>query len=321
MLIALAQILAGFVLLVWAADRLITGASALARNLGVSPLMVGLTIVGFGTSAPELVVSAMAALRGSPSLAVGNAIGSNIANIGLILGLTAMIYPLRVEPTAMKREMPVLGMAMVLTLALMWNLTLSRFDGATLLVSLVLVMCGVTLLGLRRGKQDPVVESLAAGIPGRMSSMHAGLWVLFGLTLLPLSSHVMVTGAVTLATLIGVSEAVVGLTIVAFGTSLPELAAALISAVKKEDDIAIGNIIGSNLFNLLGVLGIAAVLHPMVIERFLLYRDLSVMFLITVVLVLLIWRRGGTRDIGRASGAVLFLMFASYIGLVVWQAL
>lgn len=319
MLIALAQILAGFVLLVWAADRLITGASALARNLGVSPLMVGLTIVGFGTSAPEMVVSAMAALRGSPSLAIGNAIGSNIANVGLILGLTAMIYPLRVEPAAMKREIPVLGAAMVLTLVLMWDLSLGRVDGVVLLASLAFVMCGVILLGLRRGRHDPVVKSLAAGVPDHMSNMHAGLWVLFGLTLLPLSSHVLVTGAVNLATMLGISEAVIGLTIVAFGTSLPELAAALISAFKREDDIAIGNIIGSNLFNLLGVLGIAALLHPMVIEPFLLYRDLSVMFLITAALLLMIWRPGGARDIGRANGVLLFIMFAAYIALVVWQ--
>lgn len=320
MLIALAQILAGFVLLVWAADRLITGASALARNLGVSPLMVGLTIVGFGTSAPEMVVSAMAALRGSPSLAIGNAIGSNIANVGLILGLTALIYPLRVEPAAMKREIPVLGVAMVLTLVLMWDLSLGRFDGVVLLVSLALVMCGVIVLGLRRGRHDPVVKSLAAGVPDRMSNIHAGLWVLFGLTLLPLSSHVLVTGAVNLATMLGISEAVIGLTIVAFGTSLPELAAAMVSAFRREDDIAIGNIIGSNLFNLLGVLGIAALLHPMVIEPFLLYRDLSVMFLITAALLLMIWRPGGGRDIGRASGVLLFVMFAAYIAVVVWQS-
>lgn len=320
MLVALAQIIAGFILLVWAADRLVTGASAMARNLGVSPLMIGLTIVGFGTSAPEMVVSAMAALRGNPSLAIGNAIGSNIANIGLILGLTALIWPLRVEATTLRREFPVLGVAMLITVALMWNLAFSRIDGAILAGCLVLVIAGMIVIGLRAGRQDPMVESLAAEVPERMPSARAGMWIVFGLALLPLSSHVLVSGSISLATLLGISEAVIGLTIVAFGTSLPELAAALVSAFKKEDDIAIGNIIGSNLFNLLGVLGIAALLHPMTIEPFLLYRDVSMMFLITAVLLVLIWRPHGARSISRASGGFLFALFAGYIALIAWQS-
>lgn len=322
MLLALLKILAGFVLLVWAADRLVAGASALARIAGVSPLVVGLTVVGFGTSAPEMVVSAMASLQGNPSLALGNAIGSNISNMALILGLTALVYPLRVESTALKREFPVLGVIMTLALILMWDLALDRGDGLVLALGLVALLAGMVWLGMRRGvENDPLAQTLAQEIPTGISPLAAAGWTLLGLVLLPLSSHILVEGAVSLATMLGVSDAVIGLTIVAIGTSLPELAAAMASAIKKEDDLAIGNIIGSNMFNLLGVLGIAALIEPMTIEPELLYRDTAVMFVITALLFLLAFRPGGPGRISRAGGGVLFACFAAYMSLVAWQSL
>ncbi len=310
--IALLELAAGFTLLIWAADRLVTGASALARNLGVSPLVVGLTIVGFGTSAPEMLVSAMASMRGNPSLAIGNAIGSNIANVGLILGLPAMIYPLKVERITMKREFPVLGLIMLLTLGLMWNLNLSRVDGLVLAAALLLLVGGMVALGLTRGESDPLAASLTEEVPDGISTCSAIGWTLLGLVLLPLSAHILVNGAVTLALIVGVSEAVVGLTIVALGTSLPELAAAASSALKKEDDLAIGNILGSNMFNLLGGLGIAALLHPMQIDAILLHRDVTVMFVLTLLLFILLWRRKGPGLISRPAAMLLFTGFIVY---------
>ncbi|WP_376697105.1 calcium/sodium antiporter [Wenzhouxiangella sp. EGI_FJ10305] len=318
--IAVLQLLAGFVLLIWAADRLVAGASACARNFGVSTLIVGLTIVGFGTSAPEMIVSAMASLEGKPSLAIGNALGSNIANIGLILGLTALIYPLRVESATIKREVPVLAVIMLLTLFLMWDLQFSRGDGIILLIGLAALIGGMVMLGLKSGGEDPMSIALAEEVPTGMPTRTAVLWTLVGLVLLPLSAHVLVKGAVTLALLAGVSEAVIGLTVVALGTSLPELAAAAASAYKREDDLAIGNILGSNMFNLLGVLGIAAVIHPMIIEPVLLNRDLLVMFAISALLLLMAWRRKGHGLINRPAALVLFAGYLGYQTWVIWEA-
>ncbi len=319
-MIALLELGAGFILLVWAADRLVSGASALARNVGISPLIVGLTIVGFGTSAPEMVVSAMSSLRGNPSLAIGNAIGSNIANVGLILGLTAMIYPLRVERVTLKREFPILGLIMLIALGLMGNLHLSRMDGLVLACGLLLLVAGMVALGMARGQNDPLTSSLTENVPDGMQTPRAVFWILIGLFMLPLSAHILVNGAVTLALIAGVSEIVVGLTVVALGTSLPELAAAAASALLKKDDLAIGNILGSNMFNLLGVLGIAALVHPLPIDPVLLYRDVSVMFALTLGLFILVWRRRGPGLITRPAAVILFLSFLVYQAVVIGTA-
>jgi cation:H+ antiporter len=318
--IALLELAAGFTLLIWAAGRLVTGASGLARNLGISPLIIGLTIVGFGTSAPEMLVSAMASIRGNPSLAIGNALGSNIANVGLILGLTAMLYPLRVERITLKREFPVLGVIMLITLALMWDLQFSRLDGIVLAGSLMLLVGGMVYVGVTRGQSDPLAASLTEEVPEAMSTRAAVGWTLIGLVLLPLSAHILVNGAVTLALVVGVSEAVIGLTIVALGTSLPELAAAAASVLKKEDDLAIGNILGSNMFNLLGVLGIAALVHPMTIESILLHRDFVVMCAMTIALFVFALRRRGPGLISRPAAGVLFVSFIVYQITVIYQA-
>jgi len=319
MLTAIIQLVAGFLLMVWGADRLVAGASALARNLGVSPLVIGLTIIGFGTSAPELVVSAVATLQGNSGLAVGNALGSNIANMGLVLGATALIYPLRLESTALKREYPMLLLIMLVCFLMGLDGLYSHTEGWILLVSLLVVVIWIIHIGLRRPPSDPLAEEFEAEIPKDTPTKVAIFWLIVGLVVLPVSSKFLVDGAVTIAHILGVTDVVIGLTIVAFGTSLPELATAITAALRKEDDLAIGNIIGSNIFNLLGVLGIAAVLRPVEIYPIILARDYPAMFLITGVLYLLASDFRGPGRIGRRSGTVLLTMFIGYIVLV-WMS-
>jgi cation:H+ antiporter len=318
MLIPIAQIVGGFILLVWGADRLVAGASATARNLGVSPLIIGLTIVAFGTSAPELVVSAVAASRGNPGLAVGNAIGSNIANIGLILGITAIVYPLRVESETLKREYPLLMLIMIGSFILAADLNYSRTEGWLLLTGLAALVIWMVQYGMRRGPGDPLAEEFAAEIPSDMPSRVAVTWMIVGLIILPLSSRFLVEGAITIAREMQVSEAVIGLTIVAFGTSLPELAAALTSALREEDDLAIGNIIGSNMFNILGVLGIAATIQPVAVEELMLRQDFPVMFLLTVLLFFMAYGIHGPGRISRKSGILLLTIYSTY-QVMIWM--
>ena len=316
MLISVAQLIGGFILLVWGADRLVAGASALARNLGVSPLIIGLTIVAFGTSAPELVVSGVAAYRGNPGLAVGNAIGSNIANIGLILGLTAIIYPLRIESETLKREYPVLMLIMVAAFIMAADQVLNKTEGWLLLAGLVALIIWMVQFGLRRGTDDPLAEEFEAEIPRDMPTLHAVLWLMVGLVVLPLSSTFLVEGAIFIARSLHVSEAVIGLTIIALGTSLPELAAALTSALREEDDLAIGNVIGSNMFNILGVLGIAAVISPVEVDFLMLKQDFPVMFLFTMLLFFMAYGIQGPGRISRKSGFLLLSLFLSYQVLI-----
>lgn len=317
MLIAIVQLVGGFVLLVWGADRLIAGASALARNVGISPLIIGLTIVAIGTSAPELVVSAVAAYRGNPELAVGNAIGSNIANIGLILGVTALVYPLRVESETLKREYPLLMFIMVTSFILAADLMYTRAEGWLMVAGLAALLAWMVQLGVRRGDSDPLALEFAAEIPTGMPTKTALVWLTVGLVVLPLSSSFLVEGAITVARALEVSEAVIGLTIVALGTSLPELAAAVTSALRREDDLAIGNIIGSNMFNILGVLGIAATIKPVAVDPIMLRQDFPVMFVFTVLLFFMAYGFRGPGRIRRRSGALLLTMYIAY-QILVW---
>lgn len=321
LLIAGVQLAAGFVLLIWAADRLVAGSSALAVHFGISPLVIGITLVGFGTSAPEMVVSAIASLEGNPSLAIGNALGSNTANIGLILGLTAIIYPLSIQRSTMRREFPALLIVMAITAIMMLNLAFSRFEGIVLLVGLVGLIWFMVIYSKQLPTEEHQLEHLTEEIPVAMKNSTAVIWTLVGITVLPVAAHILVTGAVSLATIVGVSEAVIGLTVVALGTSLPELAAAAASALKKEDDLAIGNILGSNIFNLLGVLGISAFIAPMAIEPDLVRRDLLVMFIMTGLLAMLVWRRTGVGKVTRSSGAVLLVFFIAYQAWIIHSAL
>lgn len=319
MLTAIIQLVAGFLLLVWGADRLVAGASAFARNLGVSPLVIGLTIIGFGTSAPELVVSAVATLKGNAGLAVGNAIGSNIANMGLVLGATALIYPLRLESTALKREYPLLLLIMLVCFLMALNGTFETWEGWFLLGSLVAVVIWIVRVGMRRPPSDPLAEEFEAEIPKDMPTKTAIIWLTVGMIILPVSSQFLVEGAITIARILDVSDVVIGLTIVALGTSLPEFATAVTAALRKEDDLAIGNIIGSNIFNLLGVLGIAAALRPVEVMPIILARDFPAMFLVTGALYLMASDFRGPGQIGRRAGGILLAMFIGYF-IMVWMS-
>ncbi len=234
MLANILLVIAGLVLLIWGADRFVHGAAATARNLGVAPLMIGLTVVAFATSAPEILVSVVAALQGEPGLAFGNAIGSNIVNIGLVLGMTAMIRPIRLESATLRREMPALLAVTLLTVSLFLDTFLSRIDGIVMLTGLVIVMVWLARLGLRSAANDPIAMDYEAEIPSDVSMTMAIVWLIVGLGTLLVGAELLVDGAIGIAKMMGVSEVVIGITIVAFGTSLPELAVSLASALKGE---------------------------------------------------------------------------------------
>ena len=314
MLLAIGSIILGFVLLIWGADRFVIGAAALARNLGVSPLLIGLTIVGFGTSAPELLVSAMASLEGTPGLAIGNAIGSNITNIGLIIGVSALVSPLIVRSDALRREFPLLLAASGGAYLLMLDGALDRVDGALLLAGLVATLLAIVHIGRQRALSDPLEKEFEDEIPTGLSTFAAVAWLTVGLVVLLASSRMLVWGAVNIATLFGVSDLIIGLTIVAVGTSLPELAASVMSTLKGEDDIAVGNVVGSNIYNILGVLCLPGLLAPGPVDAMLLSRDLPVMLALTVALLVMSWGRKGDGRINRLEGAILLACFAAYQG-------
>jgi cation:H+ antiporter len=314
-------IVAGFALLVWGADRFVTGASATARNLGVSPLVIGLTIVGFGTSAPEMLVSAIAAWAGNPNMGIGNAIGSNITNVGLVIGVTALIAPLRVHSKTLKREFPLLFLVMLIALGLLLDSEMSRFDGAVLMVGLAALIYWMVSLGLRqrRDAPDPMSSEYSDEIPENMPMWRAIFWLVVGMVILLGSSRLLVWGSVNVAMWLGISDLVIGLTIVAIGTSLPELAASVMSALKNEHDIAIGNVLGSNMFNLLAVLGMPGLIHPGTTPAELLSRDFPVMILLTVGLFVMGYgfRKPGT--VSRGEGALLLLGYLGYLGLLYYS--
>jgi cation:H+ antiporter len=320
MWISLAAISAGLALLVWGADRFVVGAAATARNLGISPMVIGLTIVGFGTSAPEMLVSGVAAWQGNTGIAVGNALGSNIANIALIIGVTALVAPLQVHSATLRREFPMLLGAMVLGYLLLVDLRLDRIDGAALLTAMALVILYTVHLGLRPASGDPMGQEYEAEVPAGISTGRALTWTLIGLLVLLASSRMLVWGAVSIAQALGVSDLVIGLTIVALGTSLPELAASVTGALKQEHDIAIGNIIGSNLFNLLAVLGLSAVIRPASLDPAVLSRDYSTMVGLTLVLMVMAWGLRGHGQVNRIEGGLLLAGYGAYQTLVYFTA-
>lgn len=312
--------LAGFLMLAWGADRFVLGAAGCARNLGVSTLIIGLTIAGFGTSAPEVLVSGMAAWEGNSGLAVGNAVGSNIANIGLILGVTALIAPLTVHSGTLRREFPMLLTVTALAFVLIADGDLSVVDGGILLAGQAAMLFWLVRLGLKQ-RRDPLEEEFAAEIPSHMPMARALLWLVAGFAVLIVGARVLVWGAVTIAHGLGVSDLVIGLSIVALGTSLPELAVSVMSAIKQEHDIAIGNVIGSNMFNLLTVLGLPGLIHPTTLGGEVLYRDFPTMIVLSLVLFAMVYRRHGHGRITRFEGAILLAAYAAYLGLLVAASL
>jgi cation:H+ antiporter len=318
MMLPAVAVVAGLILLVWSADRFVDGAAATSARLGLSPLLIGMLVIGFGTSAPELVVSALAAGQGNPALALGNAYGSNIANIGLILGLVALISPLTVHSTVVRRELPILGGATLLSALLMWGGLIGRLEGALLLVLLALFI-GTSVWRARRDGADALGTDTEESLAVYPLSLRAGLaWTAVGLVLLVVSSRLLVWGAVAIAQGLGVSDLVIGLTVVAVGTSLPELASSISALRRREHDLVLGNVVGSNLFNTLGVVGLAAVIHPIQVGAEVLLRDWSLMAAMTLLLALFAmgWR-GRPGRINRLEGAVLLAMFMAYTAWLV----
>lgn len=313
------EVIVGLLLLVWGADRFVHGAAATARNLGVPPLLIGLTIVAVATSAPEILVSIVAALRGEPDLAIGNAIGSNIANIGMVLGVVAILRPVELKSATLRREMPALLAVTLLTVSLFLDSFLSRVDGLVLLTGLIIVMFWLTRLGFRSSSSDPLQAEFDAEIPKHMSMRVAIFWLLVGIAILLVGAELMVDGAIEIAKALGVSEVVIGVTLVALATSLPELAVSVVSAFRGEYGLAIGNIVGSNIFNLLAVIGIAAVIQPAALPPSVLSLHIFVMVAFTLVLFAMTYEYDGRGLITRLEGFALLGAYLAYQAYVVVQ--
>lgn len=320
MLIDSIEVVGGLVLLIWGADRFVLGAGAGARNMGVAPLLIGLTVVAFATSAPEILVSVIAASRGEPGLAFGNAIGSNIVNIGLVLGLVAALKPIELRSATLRREMPALLAVTLLTVSLFLDTYMSRVDGIVMLTGLVIVMIWLTKLGTRSAANDPIIAEFEAEIPTEVSMKLAIFWFVVGLGTLLIGAELLVDGAISVARSLGVSDIVIGVTLVALGTSLPELAVSMVSAIKEEHGLAIGNIVGSNIFNLLAVIGVAAVIDPTGVDQSVLSLHVFVMVAFTLVLFAMTYDYDGKSELSRVEGISLFAAFVAYQAYVVQGA-
>lgn len=315
MLLNFVALLVGLLILVLAADKFVIGTASIARRFGISPLLIGLTIVGLGTSAPEILVSAIASWNGNPGLAVGNAIGSNIANVGLILGCTALISPLVFSSSLLKRELAVL---MVVSLVCFFM----AFDGLDMIdgILMLLMLASFVTWLIRSAKKDqqrnsvddPLEQEVLLEMPEDVSVRQAWLLFVAGLIGLLVSSRLLVWAAVNIAESFGVSDLVIGLTIVALGTSLPELAASISSVLKKEDDLAVGNIIGSNMYNLLAVYSLPGLIAPGPVAESVIYRDFPVMLGFTGVLFILGYGLAKSGKINRWEGSGLLLAYCSY---------
>ena len=319
MWIQLTLLVLGFVALIWSADKFLSGAAATATNMGVSKMMIGLTVVSVGTSAPEIVVASMAALDGNSLLAVGNAIGSNIANIGLVLGITAIITPLPFSANVLRKELPWLLGATLLAVILLFDRRLDFVDGIILLLGLTYI-----LWQLMASQSDPEYSTEAISdelddLP-EMTNRQSIIWLTVGLIVLLISAQVLVYAATNIATTLGVSDLIIGLTIVAVGTSLPELAATVGSAIKGQPDIAIGNIVGSNILNILAVLAVPGLIHATDINYAALWRDSGMMLALTLMLALFAYGLNSRAVITRFEGSVMLMAWIGYNLLLIQQA-
>ena len=319
MWIQLTLLVLGFVALIWSADKFLSGAAATAANMGVSKMMIGLTVVSVGTSAPEIVVASMAALDGNSLLAVGNAIGSNIANIGLVLGITAIITPLPFSANVLRKELPWLLGATFLAVILLFDRRLDFVDGIVLLLGLTYI-----LWQLMASQSDPEYSTEAISdelddLP-EMTNRQSIIWLTVGLIVLLISAQVLVYAATNIATALGVSDLIIGLTIVAVGTSLPELAATVGSAIKGQPDIAIGNIVGSNILNILAVLAVPGLIHATDIDYAALWRDSGMMLALTLMLALFAYGLNSRAVITRFEGSVMLMAWIGYNLLLIQQA-
>jgi cation:H+ antiporter len=315
MILPIVAVVGGLVVLVWGADRFVEGAAAVARYAGMPPLLIGMVIVGFGTSAPEMVVSALAAFQGSPGLAMGNAYGSNVTNIALILGLTALISPIAVSSRVLAKELPILFGVTLFAGYQLIDGKLTKTDGWVLLLIFGTLMAWTIIQGFR-SRNDNLNAEMESKLNAYTISLKLALiWLFGGLILLVAGSRILVWGAVEIANGLGISDLVIGLTVVALGTSLPELASSLVAVHRKEHDIALGNVIGSNLFNTLAVVGIAGVINPITISPEILSRDYLFMIILTFSLFAIGYGFRGPGRINRYEGAILMI---SYVGYMAW---
>ncbi len=323
MLTFIAAIIAGFVLLIWSADRFVEGAANIARNFGISPLIIGMLVVGLGTSAPEMLVSATAAFQGNSGLGIGNALGSNITNIAMVLGITAIFFTLPVQSRLLLKEFPLIIASGVLAWVLLADGFFSKIDAIILLIALAITI-GWMLLSAKAeaNNHDPLIEESIEELPEKAETKVAFFWTGIGLILLLISSQLLVWGASGVALQLGISDLIIGLTIVAIGTSLPELAAAISSARKGDTDLAVGNIVGSNLFNTMAVLALPGLILPSALPEGVLTRDFPIMVGLSVLLLIFSYGclKGSRFEINRWKGAVLLLLFFAYQGLLYYQA-
>lgn len=311
MLLALTAIAGGLLLLVFGADRFVTGAAQTARHLGLSPLIIGMTVVGMATSAPELLVGVVAALQGKTNIAIGNAIGSNIVNVGLVLGGTVLFLPLAATSKTLRREILLMFLSIIVAYLLSIDHRLSRVDGLILVLVLIASIWWTVKLAQSTSTEDPLADELKQELNTVVPFRRSLVPLVLGLILLLAGAELLVRGSVFVAKSFGISDLVIGLTIIAIGTSLPELAASVISAVKNEADIAIGNVIGSNMFNMLMVMGTPSIIHPGVFGHEVLIRDFPIMILLTLIMgrkVLI----SGHGKFTRIDGGVLVSCFIAY---------
>ncbi|WP_296805929.1 calcium/sodium antiporter [Thiocapsa sp.] len=317
MVLASLSVFLGLALLLWSADRFVEGAAVTAKHLGMPPLLIGMVVIGFGTSAPEMVVSAIAAFQGNPGLALGNAYGSNITNIALILGLTAIISPIAVHSSVLRKELPILAGVTFFAVVLLMDGELTHMDAWAFLGVFAALMAWTILQGLRE-RSDALAGEVTQELDhARMPLRRALLWLGVGLVFLIISSRMLVWGSVEIAHALGVSDLIIGLTIVAVGTSLPELASSIIAARKGEHDLALGNVIGSNLFNTLAVVGIAGAIHPMAVPPEVISRDMLVMGLLTLSLFVIGYGFRGPGRINRVEGMLLLACYVGYTAYLI----
>ncbi|MCK7458123.1 calcium/sodium antiporter [Idiomarina aminovorans] len=312
MTLSIVAVILGLAVLVWSADRFVEGAAAVARHLGMAPLVIGMVIIGFGTSAPEMVVSALASMQGNPALALGNAYGSNITNIALVLGITALLAPIAVKSVVIRREMPVLIAITLLSALFLWDYHVTRVEAVALLVVFFGYMGWSVWLGSKSSDDSLAAEYTEELDAHPLPIKPAVIWLIIGLLLLIVSSRILVWGAVNIAVSLGVSDLVIGLTVVAIGTSLPELASAIAATRKNEHDLALGNVIGSNMFNTLAVVGIAGAIEPVSLEPLVLSRDWVAMALLTILLMAFGIRKARQGKINRVHGCILIFLYLLY---------
>jgi len=322
LILPLIVLFAGLALLVWSSDLFIEGAASTAIHMNISPLIIGVVVLGFGTSAPEILVAILASIDGSPGLAIGNVVGSNIANIGLVLGVTAIISPVVIKSSLLKREFPILLAISLVGILLMLDQDLDTTDGIILLALLLIVMTWMIRANKNVNPNDPLAEETIAELKDlpKLSNQKALIFLLLGLVILMISAKMMVWGAVEIAQFFHVPEMIIGLTIVAIGTSLPELAAAITAAKKGEADLMIGNILGSNLFNLLAVMSMPALISPSVIDNATLLLDYPIMLALTLAMLLVALPRKGKAVITKTEGYILLISFLGYMLLLYFRS-